>query len=163
MSPAPTILSVSPPVAFAVCLGLWLVLSGHPTPLHLAQGILSAALVARLNRDLRGAPISPRAALRFVGYLPWLLKEIVIANVQVVQVVLAPRGRLDPVLLRVPTSLVGDLAVTTFANSITLTPGTITVDVEGRELVVHALTAQTAASFAGMQRRVAEVFGEADA
>jgi multicomponent Na+:H+ antiporter subunit E len=147
---------------FVLCLALWLVLSGHPTPLHLAQGIVSAALVARLNRDLRAAPVSARAALRFAGYLPWLLKEIVLANIQVVRVVLAPRRLLDPVLVRVPCRLGSELAITTFANSITLTPGTITVDVEGRELVVHALTAQTPTSFAGMERRVAEVFGEAD-
>jgi multicomponent Na+:H+ antiporter subunit E len=50
--------------------------------------------------------------------------------------------------------------VTTFANSITLTPGTITVDIDGSELVVHALVAQTPESFAGMEQRVAEVFGD---
>jgi multicomponent Na+:H+ antiporter subunit E len=147
-------------LVFVVCLGLWLVLSGHPTPLHLAQGVLSAALVAYLNRDLEAVSGSVRCCPRFLAYLPWLLKEIVVANVQVVRIVLDPRLPADPVLLRVPTRLSGDLAVTTFANSITLTPGTITVDVDGSELVVHALVAQTPESFAGMEQRVAEVFGD---
>jgi len=148
-------------LVFGVSFGLWLVLSGHPTPLHVAQGVLVAGLVAWLNRDIEAVSASVRCAPRFLAYLPWLLKEIVVANIQVVRVVLAPRLPADPVLLRFPTRLTGDLAVTTFANSITLTPGTITVDVEGAELVVHALTAQTPESFAGMERRVAEVFGEA--
>jgi multicomponent Na+:H+ antiporter subunit E len=139
---------------------LWLVLSGHPTPLHLAQGALAAGLVAYLNRDLEAVSAAARSSPRFLGYVPWLLREVVVANLEVVRVVLDPRLPLDPVLLRVPTRLTGDLAVTTFANSITLTPGTVTVDVEGRDLMVHALIAQTPESFAAMERRVAEVFGE---
>jgi multicomponent Na+:H+ antiporter subunit E len=151
---------VSAALVFAACFALWLVLSGHPTPLHLAQGVLSAALVAYLNRDLELLGESVRRGPRFLAYLPWLLKEIVVANVQVVRIVLHPRLPVDPVLVRVGTRLRSDLAVTAFANSITLTPGTVTVDVEGRELVVHALTPQTPASFAGMEGRVAEAFGE---
>jgi multicomponent Na+:H+ antiporter subunit E len=151
---------VNTALVFAVCFGLWLVLSGHPTPLHLAQGVLAAAVVALLNRDLEAVSASVRAGPRFLRYLPWLLKEIVLANVQVVRLVLDPRLPIDPVLVRVPTRLRSPLAVTTFANSITLTPGTVTVDVEGDELVVHALTAQTPESFSGMERRVGAVFGE---
>jgi multicomponent Na+:H+ antiporter subunit E len=74
--------------------------------------------------------------------------------------VLDPRLPVDPVVVRFKTRLTSDLAVTAFANSITLTPGTVTVDVEEREFVVHALTPQTPAGFAGMERRVAEAFGE---
>ncbi len=147
-------------LVWTVCFGLWLVLSGHPTPLHLAQGALVAGLVAYLNRDIEAVSACVRCCPRFLAYLPWLLKEIVVANVQVVRIVLDPRLPTDPVLLRVPIRLSGAMAVTTFANSITLTPGTITVDVQGSELVVHSLTAQTPESFAGMEQRVAEVFGD---
>jgi multicomponent Na+:H+ antiporter subunit E len=151
---------VSAALVFAACFGLWLVLSGHPTPLHLAQGVLAGALVTYLNRDLEAVSASVRSCPRFLRYLVWLLKEIVVANVQVIRIVLHPRMPVDPALVRFPTRLTGDLAVTTFANSITLTPGTVTVDVEERDFVVHALTFQTAESFSAMQRRVAEVFGE---
>jgi multicomponent Na+:H+ antiporter subunit E len=151
---------VNAALVFAACFALWLVLSGHPTPLHLVQGVLSAALVTYINRDLEAISAAVRCCPRFLGYLPWLLKEIVVANLQVIRIVLDPRLPVDPCLVRFPTRLTGDLAVTTFANSITLTPGTVTVDVEEREFVVHALTSQTPQSFAGMERRVAEAFGE---
>jgi multicomponent Na+:H+ antiporter subunit E len=151
---------VSTALVFAVCFALWLVLSGHPTPLHLVQGVLAAALVAYLNHDLEVLNASVRSSPRFLAYIPWLLKEIVVANVQVVRVVLDPRLPVDPVVVRFKTRLTSDLAVTAFANSITLTPGTVTVDVEEREFVVHALTPQTPAGFAGMERRVADAFGE---
>lgn len=147
-------------LTFAVCFALWLVLSGHPTPLHLLQGALSAALVVYLNRDLELLSASVRCGPRFLAYLPWLIKEIVVANVQVIRIVVHPRLPVDPVVVRFRTRLAGDLAVTTFANSITLTPGTVTIDVDEREFVVHALTPQTPASFAGMEGRVAKVFGE---
>jgi multicomponent Na+:H+ antiporter subunit E len=147
-------------IVFVGCFALWLVLSGHPTPLHLVQGALSAALVAYLNRDLETLSVFLRSSPRFVAYIPWLLKEIVVANVQVVRIVLHPRLPVDPSVVRVRTRLTSDLALTTFANSITLTPGTITVDVEGSEFVVHALTRQGPEAFAGMERRVAAVFGE---
>lgn len=147
-------------LVFLVCFGLWLVLSGHPTPLHLAQGLMASALVAYLNRDLEAVSAAVRCCPRFLAYLPWLLKEIVVANVQVVRIVLDPRLPTDPRLVRVPTRLSSDLAVTTFANSITLTPGTITVDAGEGVLVVHSLTAQAPEAFAGMEQRVAEVFGD---
>jgi multicomponent Na+:H+ antiporter subunit E len=147
-------------LVFAACFALWLVLSGHPTPLHLVQGVLAAALVTYLNRDLEGVSLAVRHGPRFLLYVPWLLKEIVVANLQVIRVVLDPRLPVDPRIVRFSTGLTSDLAVTTFANSITLTPGTVTVDVDGRHFVVHALTSQTPESFAGMERRVGEVFAE---
>ena len=118
-------------------------------------------LVAYLNRDLEVLSTAVRASPRFLAYLPWLFKEIVVANVQVIRIVLDPRLPVAPVLLRFKTRLTSDLAVTTFANSITLTPGTVTVDVEEGALVVHALTPPTPSGMAGMEHRVAEVFGEA--
>ena len=147
-------------IVFVGCFALWLVLSGHPTPLHLVQGALSAALVAYLNRDLELLSAFVRSSPRFLVYVPWLLKEIVVANVQVVRIVLHPQLPVDPSVVRFRTRLTGDLALTTFANSITLTPGTITVDVEGSEVVVHALTRQGPEAFASMENRVAAVFGE---
>jgi multicomponent Na+:H+ antiporter subunit E len=151
---------VNAALVFAACLALWLVLSGHPTPLHLAQGVLAAALVAYLNRDLELLSASVRCGPRFLAYIPWLIKEIVVANVQVTRIVLHPRLPMDPAVVRFRTRLTGDLAVTTFANSITLTPGTVTIDVDEREFVVHALSLQTPASFVGMEQRVAEAFRE---
>jgi multicomponent Na+:H+ antiporter subunit E len=148
-------------VVFFVCLTFWLALSGSFAPMHLALGAVSSAAVAWMNRDLEMVSFAARIAPRFLIYLSWLLKEIVIANIQVTRLVLDPRLPVDPVVVRFDTTLSGDLARTTFANSITLTPGTVTLDVEGQEFVVHAVT-RTMADLAGgqMERRIGAVFEE---
>jgi multicomponent Na+:H+ antiporter subunit E len=148
----------------ALGFGFWFVLSGSTAPLTLGLGALCALAVAWWNRDLERLSEALRWSPRFVAYLPWLLREIVLAALGVMRVVLDPRLPVDPVLLRIPTGLRGDFARTTFANSITLTPGTITVDVVGGEFLVHALTPQSAsgleAESSKMLRRVAALFGE---
>lgn len=149
-------------LVFTTCLGFWLLLSGHLAPFELGLGVVSAALVTVMNRGEERLSGAVRALPRLAAYLPWLLKEIAVANVQVARVVLDPRLPIDPVVVRVEPGLAGDLALTTFGNSITLTPGTVTVDVEGRVLVVHALTRAGAEALVegGMARRVARVFAE---
>jgi multicomponent Na+:H+ antiporter subunit E len=148
---------------FGVCLAFWLLLSGHLTPLLVALGIVSALVVTLLTRDPEGVSEALRVAPRFaLTYLPWLLKEIAVANLQVVRIVLDPRLPIDPVVVRLRAPLRSDLAVTTLGNSITLTPGTVTLDVEGSDLVVHALARAGALGLTegSMVRRVARAFGE---
>jgi multicomponent Na+:H+ antiporter subunit E len=144
----------------------WVALSGYFDPLHLGSGVLCTAAVALLSRELQmidlPAPAGARlhlAALpwhRIALYAVWLLREIAIANWQVVRIVLDPRLPAKPALVRFRTSLVTDLGKTVFANSITLTPGTITVEVAGDEFVVHALVADEpmVAALHEMERRV---------
>ncbi|MGH7313209.1 MAG: Na+/H+ antiporter subunit E [Candidatus Rokuibacteriota bacterium] len=148
-------------LVFALCFAFWLALSGSAAPLPLALGAVSSAAVAWANRDLEMVSLAARCSPRFLLYVPWLLKEIVVANIQVARLVLHPRLPIDPVVVRFDTRLSGDLARTTFANSITLTPGTVTLDVDGSEFVVHAV-ARTMADLAGgaMERRIAAVFEE---
>jgi multicomponent Na+:H+ antiporter subunit E len=149
-------------LVFVTCFVFWLLLSGQMTALSLSLGAASAALVALANRGEEALSSMLRAAPRFALYLPWLLKEIVIANLQVARLVLHPRLPIDPVVVRYDAGLGGDLALTTLANSITLTPGTVTLDAEGRTLIVHALTREGAAALreGSMARRVGRVFGE---
>ena len=149
-------------LVFAVCFAFWLALSGSLAPLPLTLGVVSSAAVAWANRDLEMVSLAVRVSPRFLAYIPWLLKEIVIANIQVARLVLHPRLPIDPVIVRFETRLGTDLGRTTFANSITLTPGTVTLDIEGSELVVHALTRGMADLAGGpMERRIAGVFDEA--
>ncbi|MBI4011476.1 MAG: Na+/H+ antiporter subunit E [Candidatus Rokubacteria bacterium] len=148
-------------LVFSVCFAFWLALSGSAAPLHLIFGAVSSAAVAWVNRDLEMVSVAARISPRFLAYLPWLLREIAVANIQVVRLVLHPRLPVDPVVVRFETTLRGDLARTTFANSITLTPGTVTLDVEGSEFVVHAVTRGMADLAGGMmERRIAAVFEE---
>lgn len=150
---------------FVVCVLFWLVLSGHFTPLYIGFGIAAAGLVTWLNRREEIVSEVVRALPGLATYAPWLLWQIVQSNLQVARVVLHPRLPIDPAVVRVRTALRRDLAVATYANSITLTPGTVTVDIEGDELVVHALTRDSAAALADgeMGRRVGRVYGEAPA
>jgi multicomponent Na+:H+ antiporter subunit E len=146
---------------FVVCFVLWLGLSGHWDALHVGLGAVAAALVVWLNRGQEDVTAAVRVLPRLLWYAPWLLREIVRSNVAVMRLVLDPRLPIDPVVVRVRAPVRDPLAVTTMANSITLTPGTITLDADGDELTVHALTAEGAAGIAStVGRRVARLFGE---
>lgn len=151
-----------PLLVFGGCLVFWFLLSGHVGPLDLIFGVAASAAVAWINR--RDEALSDLLAWtpRLLAYLPWLLREIWVANIQVVRLVLDPRLPIDPVVVRLPTRYASDLARTTLANSITLTPGTVTIDVEGETFVVHAITRAGGDDLlgGGMARRVGRVFGD---
>lgn len=126
----------------------WWVLSGHATPLLLVLGLGSVLLVAWLERRLQraegaGHPLQP--GWRLLAFWGWLLREIAVANLQVARLVLARRPALSPRVLRVPGGQDSELARVILGNAITLTPGTVTLDLDGDTLVVHALTAASAA------------------
>lgn len=120
----------------------WLSLSGHFTPLLLSLGAASVLITVVLSGrlgilDREGAPYF--AIIGFLLYLPWLLKEIIVANIVVIKACLRADLDISPALVKVKTRCVTDLAKTLFANSITLTPGTVTVEVEKGRVLVHAL------------------------
>ncbi len=124
-------------------LAFWLLMSGIYTPLLLAFGALSVLLVLYIAHrmdihDHETFPIHLKG--RVFGYWGWLAREIFKANIDVARIVLSPRMALSPRVVRVKATQKTDLGVVIFANSITLTPGTVSVDIEGDEIVVHALT-----------------------
>lgn len=155
----------------AVLFAFWVVLSGKLDALHLGMGLLSVAFVIRAVRPLLALPprlggTGPAPVLRprFLLYLPWLAGQIVVSSLQVAWVVLHPRLPVDPRVVRLKSPLPHNFARLTLANSITLTPGTVTLDVEGDEYVVHALTGASAQSVthdAEMPRRVRRLFEHA--
>jgi multicomponent Na+:H+ antiporter subunit E len=128
----------------AILFGFWLALSGHYTPLVLGFGVGSCALVVYLAQrmvlvDPEGVPL--HVAGRFLLYFPWLLKEIFIANIEVARVILDPKLPISPRMVVFHGSQQTDLGRVIYANSITLTPGTITTGVDGHEFQIHALRA----------------------
>lgn len=138
----------------------WLGMSGHYTPLLLSLGTASVAvtviLAFRLDiLDREGSPYV--RLLGFIAYFPWLLKEIVKANWTVIQACVKADLDIAPALVKVKTTCQSDLAKVTFANSITLTPGTVTVEVEDDKMLVHGLYEQDAQpeAFIEMDRRSA--------
>lgn len=146
----------------------WLLLSGHYTPFLVGAGALVAVAVALWGRivgygDEEGFPVEN--IFRGLLYWPWLVKEIAKSALSVTRIILDPSLPIAPRLIRVKTSQRTAVGVATYANSITLTPGTITVAVDrhDRALLVHALTEAGADGLAegGMDRRVAAFEGRA--
>ncbi len=133
---------------FVTVCGLWLVWSGHYTPLLLGLGLVSAAGVVALCWRMRilDRDIAPFHTLwAMVRYVPWLAWEVVKANLDVIGRVLRPSLPIDPQTLRLKASQATDLGRVTYTNSITLTPGTLTVDAVDDRLTVHALAGEPAA------------------
>jgi multicomponent Na+:H+ antiporter subunit E len=138
----------------------WLLLSGQTAPLFLALGALSLILTLALAARLKiiGRNASPyHRIVQLLIYSGWLLVEIVKANIAVIGRIVGPRHAIDPVLVTVKTTAKTDLGKALFANSITLTPGTVTADIDGDTLRVHALVRENspASSFADMDRKAA--------
>ena len=138
----------------------WFALSGQTSPFFIGLAVVSILLTLWLAARLRiiGRDASPYHRLpQMLFYLPWLIVQVVKANVAVIARVLGPRHAIDPAVVRMRTSARTDLARALFANSITLTPGTVTIGVEGDKVMVHALVREKAsiASFEPMDRRAA--------
>ena len=135
---------------------LWFALSQRSAPFFLALGALSVLLVLWLAAGFRILDRDASPYHRFAQlliYLVWLIGQIIRANISVVARVLGA-GRIDPAIVRIRTNARTDLGKALFANAITLTPGTVTVDVSGDKVVVHALVAKNASarSFDGGDR-----------
>jgi multicomponent Na+:H+ antiporter subunit E len=142
----------------------WLVLSGHYTPMLIAAGLASAvvcvfAAARAFGVDREGHPIELLRGT--VTYYPWLAKEMAKSAWAVSKIILHPALPVSPTMTVVGASQKTRAGVATYANSITLTPGTITVAVSGNELTVHALTREGALDLeqGGMDRRVSQFEG----
>ena len=126
--------------------------SGHFEPLLLTFGAVSCALVVLIARRMQVIDGDGPSLLnwRLAVYAPWLAKEIVKANLDVARRILQPQLPISPRIIDVPTSQKSELGQAIYANSITLTPGTVSVVVEGDQILVHALTRAAAT---GLQTR----------
>lgn len=141
----------------------WLLWSGHyDEPFLCLLGVVSVATVIVLTHrmgitDDEGAPIG--LGLRPIGYSIWLAKEIVEANVVVSRLILNRKLPIRPRMIRVKSSQRTNFGRVVLANSITLTPGTVSVDLQGDQIWVHALSlAEAEEDLSGdMDRRVTEL------
>ena len=154
---------VSTVVLGTVLFVIWLLWSGHYTPLLLAFGFGSTLFVLFLTRRMNivDEESAPLLGFRPLVYVPWLIKEITLANIDVALRVVNPKLPINPQMIRLKATQKGDLGRVIYANSITLTPGTVSVDIQGHEIVVHALTSEAAdEDKAGeMDRRVTQLEG----
>jgi len=133
---------------FAVLFGLWLVLSERFDIFHVSIGffcaVLSTLIHVKINRHLYYRhEIAKEHALkipRLFLYVPWLIWQIIVASLQVAYLVLHPKTPIRPSLVSFKTRLPNVAAKVILANSITLTPGTLTIQISGDAFLVHSLT-----------------------
>ncbi|MCP4037585.1 MAG: Na+/H+ antiporter subunit E [bacterium] len=149
-------------VLFAHLAIFWLLWSGHLEATFLMYGAISCAIVlaAALRAGLVDRESLPyHMFLRSFGYWPWLLVEIVKSNIAVAKIILDPKLPMRPHIVRTEASQKSDTGLVIFANSITLTPGTITLAVREGEMVVHCLTDEFAEDLQSgeMNRRVSHM------
>lgn len=153
--------------AFLILFGFWILFSGKFDLFHLTLGVISCLIITLWSKDLvfrnrkKGLWTDLVKVPKFIIYCFWLLIQIVKANLNVIYLALHPRmiQLLSPQIIRFKTTLKSELARVVLANSITLTPGTITVRIDGDEFIVHALTGRIAEGTPGeMERRIANVF-----
>lgn len=139
--------------SFAALLFLfWIFLSGHFEPLLLGLGVASVALTVFLSRrmniiDHEKYPL--HLSSKFPGFFLYLFREIIKANIDVATRVLRWRSTaISPQMIDIPQPLESDLGAVIYANSITLTPGTVTISLSNDSLTVHTLSKEAAAELA---------------
>lgn len=155
-------------ITFCIMFLFWILLSGFFDALHLIAGAICSLIVTLISHDLlvkgKGEKMLLKSYRLFL-YIPWELWQIVLANLDVAYRVLHPKMPIDPRVIEFETSLRSDFALVTLANSITLTPGTITISVQPKKgkFWVHALAKEPGDALLvdqTMQRKVAEVYME---
>lgn len=153
---------------FFILFLFWIIFSGKFDPFHLCLGVLSCGLVGWMVSDFLITEPNFKSLVRewvgFALYIPWLILQIIMANIHVLKLVMSPNleERINPQIIKFRSTIKSKLGLVTFANSITLTPGTITVaaNMYG-DMAIHAIDNESAAPLPGeMEQRVARIFGE---
>lgn len=132
---------------FVILFIFWIVLSGIYTPFLLSIGLVCCFLIVLLAKkmdiiDQEGHPID--FIFHALRYWPWLLGQIIQSALSVAKIIIDPRLPISPTMIKVEASQKTEVGIVTFANSITLTPGTIAVEIDRNKISVHAITRENA-------------------
>jgi len=134
-------------LTFIALLIFWFMLSGHFTVIIVTSAVMYSLIAAYFTYNYFLEEISItgiKRIFKFIAYLPWLFWEIIMANLQVAYIVLSPKMPISPELVETETNLKTDYGKTALGNSITLTPGTVTIEIEDSKILVHAITKEHA-------------------
>ena len=152
---------------FVLLMVIWVVLSGFFDAFHLSLGVISCAIVVWLSSDLlfenrhHRLNIRIKQAFRLFAYSIWMIGQIILSNIYVLKLALGSTEKLEPQIVRYKCSLNTDFQRFLLANSITLTPGTVTIKIIGDTYYVHAISDETANGLDGtMERRIKKVFAD---
>ncbi|NQU44444.1 Na+/H+ antiporter subunit E [bacterium] len=142
----------------ALFTGIWILLSGKIDRMHLGTGIVTSFILA-LYYHPRGEGKFIQI-LRFLVFIPWQLYQIFISNLRVARLVLSRRPAVAPTVTRQRPGVQGDVALTLLGCSITLTPGTLTIEADDDHILVHSLDrgSQEDIRKGVMSKRVRQVF-----
>lgn len=156
-------------ITFLVLIFFWVVFSGKFDLFHLTLGVISCLLICWATSSVllivpdRFSRLA-RLWTGFFVYIPWLIWQIILANIHVLKIVLSPDmdQRINPQIIKFKSRIKDTIGLVTFANSITLTPGTITIAVNlYGDMAIHAIDDESAAALPGdMEKMVAKLFGE---
>jgi multicomponent Na+:H+ antiporter subunit E len=152
----------------AALLGFWLLLSWRLDPLFVGMGVVSAIAITiastpLLERTIGAAGDHPRVRVhKLLPYVIWLLGRILVSALQLAWIVINPRVPPEPGIVRLATSLRSPAARAMLSNSLTLVPGTMTLEMDEHELTVHSFTPDAVDDLAtaAMQNRIAAIFGD---
>jgi len=155
-------------LSFLSLMAFWLIMSGFFDILHISYGIVSVAVVLAVNFKLKTHrffedEMDDLLHLRFgnvIVYIPWILLQILKSGFHVAFIILRPSTPVQPALLKFRVDLPSAHAKMILGNSITLTPGTLTIDIKGNEFTVHALSETSYAGIVNdaMPRKVRGLF-----
>lgn len=159
-------------VTFLLLFGFWIVFSGQFDAFHLTLGLISSLFITLFSSSFyftnrsKGFANRLTEAVRIPGYLLWLLWQIILSNIHILRLALTPGEikDLSPSMVRVKTRLKTDYGKYILANSITLTPGTITIDIDKDELLIHSISKHTATGVQSdvMENKISAVFERGD-
>jgi multicomponent Na+:H+ antiporter subunit E len=153
---------------FLILFGVWIIFSGQFDWFHLTLGILSTGFITAISSNFffenrsQGFGNRLQQILRFPWYIVWMLYQIWLSNLHILRLALSPNElpEVEPTLVRIKTNLKTDFGKWMLANSITLTPGTITIDIKDDELLIHSISSLTTAGVEedDMERKIAAIF-----
>lgn len=152
---------------FVLLMVIWVVLSGFFDVFHLSLGLISCAIVVWLSSDLlfenrhHRLNVRIKQAFGLFAYSIWMIGQIILSNIYVLRLALGSTEKLEPQIVRYKCSLNTDFQRFLLANSITLTPGTVTIKIIGDTYYVHAISDETANGLDGtMESRIKKVFAD---
>ena len=153
---------------FLLLSGIWIIFSGQFDGFHITLGILSTAFITAISSNFffenrsQGVGNRLQQIIRIPWYLVWMLYQIWLSNIHILRLALSPNElpEVEPKLVRIKTNLKTDFGKWMLANSITLTPGTITIDIKDDELLIHSISSLTTEGVEGddMERKIAAIF-----
>tara|TARA_R110001592_G_C13180109_1_gene750781 strand:- start:2286 stop:2762 length:477 start_codon:yes stop_codon:yes gene_type:complete len=143
----------------------WLLLSGYIQPLLLSFGVISVAIVLLVLMRMDAVdkePMQIGSGHKVIRYFVWLLGQIMNSSIHVTKLIWGSSNQISPSLVKIKTNNVPPKKQVLYANSITLTPGTLSVDLADGEITVHALQKSSIEELkqGDMERKITAIWGE---